>query len=42
VRGLIRGDKNSWLVARIKGCKAEDLENAGFRNPLKTGKKATV
>jgi len=29
-------------MARIKGCKAEDLENAGFRNPLKTGKKVTV
>jgi len=35
VRGLLSGDKKCWLMARIQGCKAEDLENAGFRNPLK-------
>ena len=39
VRGLTEGDKNCWLMARIKGCSAEDLENAGFRNPLKKRKK---
>jgi len=42
VRGLTEGDKNCWLMARIKGCNAEDLENAGFRNPLKTEKRAAV
>ena len=35
VRGLYKGDKKCWLMARIKGCKAEDLEEAGFKNPLK-------
>jgi len=34
VRGLRKGDKKCWLMARVKGCKAEDLENAGFRNPI--------
>ena len=42
VRGLIKGDKKCWLVARIKGCSAEDLENAGFRNPLEKREKKTV
>ena len=42
VRGLTEGDKNCWLLARIQGCKAEDLEKAGFRNPLKTEKRAAV
>lgn len=39
IRGLREGDKNCWLMARIQGCKAEDLENAGFTNPLKKGEK---
>ena len=35
VKGLQKGDKRCWLMARIKGRSAEDLENAGFRNQLK-------
>ena len=42
VRGLLRGDKNCWLMARIQGCKAEDLESAGFKNPLEKSEKATI
>ena len=35
-RGLEAEDKNAWLMARIYGAKAEELEKMGYKNPLRS------